>query len=184
MWITIDNDNVTAWSPYKMIGATKEVSIEYDDYVSNPGKYVYNTTTQDFNINPKYNDILLEQEKELKTKENDTKRDKRLASGIEYKGIMFDCDTDQKANLLGVSQFMEDGDSINWWGMDNKSLLMSKADMLELGQQIAVLTNALWAYNANVKYQIEQSKTVADVKKIFIDYDNLPDVESIIKGKV
>lgn len=182
MWITIQDDKITAYAGYKIKGATKEVNVDYNDYVANPDKYIYNPEIQDVIVNPDYNNILLEKEKQSKILENDTKRDKRLAGGVEYKGVMFDCDTDQKANLLGVSQFMSDEDKITWFGMDNQSLLMSKSDMLELGQIIVTLTNELWNYNANIKYQIDQAKNVAEVQKIFIDYDNLPEATGFVVG--
>lgn len=178
-----ENKELVAWGPYEFIGANKEVSnIDYDDYCATPNKYIYNKDEGTITLNPDYNNILLEQEKQLKILENDNKRDKRLAGGVEYKGVMFDCDTDQKANLLGVSQFMGDEDKITWFGMDNKSLLMGKDDMLALGQIIVTLTNALWNYNANIKYQIEQAKNVAEVQKIFIDYDNLPEATGFVAG--
>lgn len=184
MYIQINDENkLVAWGDYMFPGFTKEVKdISEEDYSNNPGKYNYNPDTQTIELNPDYNNILLEQEKQLKILENDTKRDERLASGVEYKGVMFDCDTDQKANLLGVSQFMGEEDKITWFGMDNQSLLMGKEDMLALGQIIVTLTNNLWNYNANIKYQIEQAKNVAEVQKIFIDYDNLPEATGFVAG--
>lgn len=186
MFVQIDterNNTLVAWGWYAFPGYDKEFpSIDYEDYCNNPDKYSYNPETIEITLNPNYNQVLLQQEKEKKIIENDTKRDRRLASGVEYKGVMFDCDTDQKANLLGVSQFMGDEDKITWFGMDNKSLLMGKEDMLALGQIIITLTNNLWNYNANVKYQIEQAKNVAEVQKIFIDYDNLPEATGFVAG--
>lgn len=187
MFVQIDtnNDNrLMAWGGYAFAGSTHEFKeVDYDDYLANPEKYVYNPEDMSMDINPEYNQVLLQQEKEKKIAENDTKRDIRLASGVEYKDIMWDCDTDQKANLLGVAQFMEDGDSIRWYGMDNKSAVLTKAEMMELGQLIVVLTNAVWTQNANIKYQIAAAQNVAEVQKIFVDYDNLPDVISILKGE-
>lgn len=182
MYIQVDNNQLVGWSDYPFKGYTKEVDVDYTDYCENKNKYIYDPSTQEIIVNPDYNSVLLEQEKQLKITENDTKRDKRLASGVEYKGVMFDCDTDQKANLLGVSQFMGEEDKITWFGMDNQSLLMGKEDMLALGQIIVTLTNALWNYNANIKYQIEQAKNVAEVQKIFIDYDNLPEATGFVAG--
>lgn len=181
---TSDNNRLVAWGPYAFVGSTHEFKeVDYDDYNNNPDKYVYIAEDIAMDINPDYNQVLLQQEKDKKTLENDQKRDARLASGVEYKDIMWDCDTDQKANLLGVAQFMEDGDSIHWYGMDNKSAVLTKAEMMELGQLIVVLTNAVWTQNANIKYQIEAAQNAAEVQKIFVDYDNLPDVMSILKGE-
>lgn len=181
---TSDNNRLVAWGPYAFVGSTHEFKeVDYDDYNNNLDKYVYIAEDIAMDINPDYNQVLLQQEKDKKIAENDTKRDERLASGVEYKDIMWDCDTDQKANLLGVAQFMKEGDSIQWYGMDNKSAVLTKAEMMELGQLIVVLTNAVWAQNANIKYQIEAAQNVAEVQKIFVDYDNLPDVMSILKGE-
>lgn len=180
---TSDNNRLVAWGPYAFVGSTHEFKeVDYDDYNNNPDKYVYIAEDIAMDINPEYNKVLLQQEKEKKIAENDTKRDERLASGVEYKDIMWDCDTDQKANLLGVAQFMKEGDSIQWYGMNNKSAILTKAEMVELGQIIVVLTNAIWTQNANIKYQIEQAQNVGEVQKIFVDYTNLPQVTGIILG--
>lgn len=186
MFVQIDpeQDNaIVAWGGYQFPGSNKEFpSIDYMDYDTNPDKYVYDSTTMEITINPNYNDILLQQEKAAKTEENDKARDARLAGGVEYKGIMWDCDTDQKANLLGVAQFMGEGDSIRWYGMDNQSAILTKAEMMELGALIVNLTNGVWTQNANIKYQIESAQNVSEVQKIYIDYDNLPQVLGIIPG--
>ena len=186
MFVQIDTkqDNaLMAWGPYPFTGCTHECEdIDYDDYCNNPNKYIYNKETMSISINPDYQNILLQEEKNKKLEENDQKRDERLASGVEYKDIMWDCDTDQKANLLGVAQFMNEGDSIRWYGMDNESAVLTKADMMELGALIVSLTNAVWTQNANIKYQIEQAQNIAEVQKIYVDYNNLPSVLGILTG--
>lgn len=187
MFVQIDpeqNNAIVAWGGYQFPGCTHELEeIDYEDYNNNPEKYIYDPETLSIDINPNYNDILLQQEKGKKIQENDQKRDARLAAGVEYKDIMWDCDTDQKANLLGVAQFMEDGDSIRWYGKDNQSAILTKVEMMELGALIVNLTNGVWTQNANIKYQIEAAQNVAEVQKIYVDYTNLPSVLGILKGE-
>lgn len=187
MFVQIDpeqNNALVAWGWYAFPGCNKEFpSIDYEDYCSNQDKYSYDPETTEITLNPNYNQVLLQQEKDKKVQENDQKRDARLSGGVEYKGIMWDCDTDQKANLLGVAQFMGDGDSIRWYGMDNESAVLTKTEMMELGALIVNLTNGVWTQNANIKYQIESAQNVAEVQKIFVDYDNLPEVLGIIPGE-
>lgn len=174
MFIQINEDNkLVAWGGYPFPYHNKEVAVDYDDYNDNPDKYIYDEDSQDIVINPGYSQILLEEEKAKKIKENDSLRDKRILAGVEYKGLMWDCDTDQKINLIGRAMFMNDGDTETWYAMDTNHMDLTKAEMMELGNIIGNITTAIWQQNFNIKYQIENAKTVADVQKIYIDYNNL-----------
>lgn len=174
MFVQIDKDNnLVAWGGYPFEGSTHQVDVDYDDYINNPDKYIYIKDTQEIILNPEWATIALKQEKGIKIEENDTKRDERLASGVSFKNYVFDCDTDQKANLMGASQFMAEGETITWFAMDNEPVKLTKDEMIELGKLIMDTTTKVWTENANIKYQIAEAKNIAEVKKIFIDYSKI-----------
>lgn len=109
--------------------------------------------------------------KQSKIRENDIKRDTALLGGVEYQGVLFDSDTDQKINLLATVSRMSDTDTITWFGMDNQGLLCTKVDLLAIGQLITELHSFCWQNNAYIKEQIEQAETIAEVNAIEINYD-------------
>lgn len=62
MFIRIENSNLTAWNDKIFDGCTKEVSLDYDEYMAYPGKWIFNGS--DFELNPNY-----EEEQEQKERE-------------------------------------------------------------------------------------------------------------------
>jgi Fe-S cluster biosynthesis and repair protein YggX len=63
MYIQVIDNKLTAWGAYPFDEYTKEVpSVDYDDYTSNPGKYIFQNNT--IVKNPNW-----EEEQELKEKE-------------------------------------------------------------------------------------------------------------------
>lgn len=64
MYIQVDKNNVVAWSDKPFEGVTHEVDIDYNDYTSNPEKYIYDKTNQEIILNPDYEDILRIKEEE------------------------------------------------------------------------------------------------------------------------
>lgn len=115
---------------------------------------------------------LLEQSKRNKIKENDTARDTALNQGVEYKGILFDSDTDQKVNLLAIVSIMGDEDVITWFGMDNQPLDCTKEDLINIGGLITALHSFCWERNAEIKAEINAAKTIEDVENIIINYES------------
>lgn len=116
------------------------------------------------------NDLLLAR-KEQRIAENDNLRDTALLGGITYNNVLFDSDTDQKINLLATVNMMSDEDTIVWFGMDNKGLLCTKADLMAIGGLITELHSFCWQNNAYIKEQIEQAETIEEVNGIEISYD-------------
>ena len=115
---------------------------------------------------------LLKMAKEQKITENDKKRDKALFGGVEYQGILFDSDTDQKVNLAETVRDMSDEDTIVWYGMNNEGLLCTKADLIAIGEEIRNLTKFCWGMNAHIKEQIAAAETIEEVEAIEINYEN------------
>lgn len=126
-------------------------------------------------INPNYDAEQLEKAKTRKLEENCTKRDERLMTGVIYKSVIFDSDTDQKVNLMFKANSMDDTETIVWLGKYNTPLICTKADLLIIGNLIAELTSEIWGEDGlNVNYQntINACQTVEEVNSIIIDYYN------------
>lgn len=126
--------------------------------------------------------------KQAKIQENDLKRDEALNQGVEYKGVLFDSDTDQKVNLLAIVSTMEEqsallegevsaiadeGGSLKtiiWYGKDNQPLECSKEDLINIGGLITQLHTFCWNKNAQIKALINEAQTIEEVEAIVIDY--------------
>lgn len=113
----------------------------------------------------------LELAKQNKIYENDIIRDEALNQGVTYQNILFDSDTDQKANLLGAVLQMSDTDTIEWYGMNNDSLACTKQDLLNIGSLITQLHSFCWTRNAEIKQAISEAQTIEEVNNITIDYE-------------
>lgn len=116
-------------------------------------------------------EVELQKLKEEKIKENDSKRDEKLNSGVLYKNILFDSDTDQKVNLLATVSTMDDGETITWFGMNNEALIASRSDLLLIGALITQLHTFCWTKNAEIKKEINEATTIEEVKTIEINYE-------------
>lgn len=114
---------------------------------------------------------LFEQAKADKIALNDELRDTALSSGVTYQNVLFDSDTDQKVNLLATVSNMVETDTILWYGMDNKGLLCTKADLMAIGGLITELHSFCWNMNAHIKEQIEGAETIEELERIEISYD-------------
>lgn len=112
----------------------------------------------------------LEQKKQDKIFENDITRDEALNQGVTYQNILFDSDTDQKANLMGAIFQMSDTDTVEWFGMNNDSLVCTKQDLLNIGGLITELHSFCWNNNAEIKNAINEAQTIEEVENIKIDY--------------
>lgn len=116
------------------------------------------------------NDLLVLR-KQQRISENDELRDTALSGGVTYQNVLFDSDTDQKVNLLATVGMMSDTDTVVWYGMDNKGLLCTKADLLAIGQLITELHSFCWNNNAYIKEQINNAESIEEVENIEINYE-------------
>lgn len=148
-----------------------EVTKEMFDALGEYGNDYYIYSEGEIVLNPDYDNILLEQKKAEKVELNDTLRDEALLSGVTYQNVLFDSDTDQKVNLLATVGIMSDTDTILWYGMDNKGLLCTKADLMAIGGLITELHSFCWNNNAYIKEQIEGAETTEELDNIEISYD-------------
>jgi len=140
----------------------------WQDFNNNPDKYIWQN--DEIILNPEWGAILLEQAKKEKIKENDIARDNALNQGVEYKGILFDSDTDQKVNLLATVSTMGETDIITWFGMDNQPLECNKEDLIFIGSLITELHSFCWGRNAEIKALINEAETVEVINNIEINY--------------
>lgn len=122
-------------------------------------------------VNPEWDDIQLEKAKIDKISINDELRDMALMSGVVYKDVLFDSDTDQKVNLLAIITTMPDDDNIVWFGMNNEPLLCSKADLIAIGELITELHAYCWMRNAEIKQEIAEAETMEQLNEVDISYD-------------
>lgn len=102
---------------------------------------------------------------------NDELRDNALFGGVTYQNVLFDSDTDQKINLLATVNAMSETDTVVWYGMDNKPLLCTKADLMNIGGLITELHSFCWNNNAYIKEQIANAETIEELENIEISYD-------------
>lgn len=117
--------------------------------------------------------LPLDQLKQLWIRRNDAVRDAKLNSGVKYQNILFDSDTDQKVNLLATIGMMSDEDTITWYGMDNRGLLCTVADLMAIGGLITELHSYCWNMNAYIKEQINNAQTVEELNEVEINYDRV-----------
>lgn len=103
---------------------------------------------------------------------NEKIREAFKLSGINYKGIIFDSDDEQKINLMYASSMMSDTDTIEWTGQDGISkLLCSKEDLMQIGLLIQQKISYIWQIrNPEIKSQIMNAKTIEELNAIDISY--------------
>lgn len=134
------------------------------------GQYIWSEDNE-LIPNPEWGNIILNEAKKDKIAKNDIARDAAIISGVTYNNILFDSDTDQKANLLGAVLQMSDKDTIEWYGMNNDSLVCTKQDLLNIGSLITQLHSFCWTRNAEIKQAISEAQTIEEVNNITIDYE-------------
>lgn len=144
---------------------------EYTKYQADREAFkVINGAFVDITDTEEYQEILLTRSKNSKIIENDAARDEKLNGGVIYKSVLFDSDTDQKVNLLATVQRMDEEQTIVWYGMDNKPLVCSKEDLINIGGLITSLHSFCWNKNAEIKQEIASCLTVDEVEAVEINY--------------
>ena len=113
---------------------------------------------------------VLNREKSKKLELNSELRDAALLRGVEYNSILFDSDTDQKVNLTSIAPFMDDNETIVWYGKDGTKLPCSKQDLMTIGNTIKELTIYCWNKNSEIIEAINNAKTIEELNNISIEY--------------
>ena len=125
----------------------------------------------EFADTPEYIAEQLETKKREKILENAKKRDEYLLSGVTYKDVLFDADTDQKINLMFAVNSMTESDTIFWLGKNNIPLECNKQDLINIGSLIANLTSYVWTIkNPSYIQQINESPDLETLNSIIIEY--------------
>ena len=118
-------------------------------------------------------DLELREHKEQKYMQNEITRTNKILSGVLYKDVLFDSDSDQKVNLLAMYSIISDEDTIVWYGKNNNELLCNKEDLQNIGYLITQLHSYCWTRNAEIKQAIEQARTLEELEAIDISYDKM-----------
>ncbi|GEM_PF-5153480 len=127
----------------------------------------------DISQTPEYLAEELAKAKEAKLQENATKRDEFLIAGVVYKNVLFDSDTDSKANLLFAATGMDETQTVIWLGKDNQPLECTKQDIFNIGSAIGAMTVNVWAVkNPYYLQAIAEAKTIEELNLIVIDYNS------------
>ncbi len=119
-----------------------------------------------------YLEEFLSLEKAKKLNENKAKREEKLKSGVNYKEIIFDSDSEQKSNLNSVINSISETENITWFGLDGISHLnCSKSDLININNLINEQTARVWA-ELNPKYiqEIQNAKSLTELNAITIKY--------------
>jgi hypothetical protein len=151
---------------YKYINS-KGVEVGYGTDVYNNDEYGLPMQ----NVEIPYEEYQLYKLKDNKIILNDELRDNALLGGVEYQGVLFDSDTDQKINLLSTVETLGDEDTIVWYGMNNEPLLCNKEDLYNIGYLIKELTTYCWTHNAEIKKAIQSAETLEELESIEINYN-------------
>lgn len=132
---------------------------------------IENGVVIDISQTPEYLAEELEKAKSLKIKENETKRNEYLLSGVEYQSILFDSDLEQKINIMATVNSMSNSDVITWYGMDNQTLDCTKQDLINIGGLLTTLTSRVWAeLNPFYINAINNAQTIEELNSIEINY--------------
>lgn len=151
----------------EFVPATKEIGKSYNITYTETETQVFEVATE---IVPDPEEVL-KQAKQVKIDENNNKRDIALNQGVTYQNILFDSDTDQKANLIAVVMSIDDVSTVEWYGMNNDFLTCTKQDLINIGGLITQLHTFCWTTNATIKNAINEAETVEQVEAIEIDYN-------------
>jgi len=162
MYLGYQNDKIVFYTEAELdplMYCLEKSEYTEEEYIAVGDEYVLKTDEKAVN-----------QAKDAKIIENDTARDEALNQGVEYKGVLFDSDTDQKVNLLAIVSTMDDEQTIIWYGKDNQPLECDKQDLINIGGLITMLHSFCWNKNAEIKALINRASTIEDVENIEIDY--------------
>lgn len=141
----------------------------YDLYQEDNRAVIYQNS--EIVVNPEYAEIKLNSKKLEKIEENDRLRDEKLNSGVVYKDVLFDSDTDQKINLLATYNVLPENQKMLWFGKDNESLECTKDDLVAIGNLITELHIRCWTLNAFYKDEINKATNLEELNHIEIDYN-------------
>ena len=170
MFYRLKNENqLLDWADYKYSSDCIETDIiTKEELDKNRNKVI----VQDgiLVLNPDYEVEELRKKKEEKLKENEIIRDNALNYGVEYKGILFDSDTDQKVNLMDTYSILKDNQTVTWLGKNNEPLECTKEDLDNIGNLIREKTSMIWMVNAQIKEKIASAQSVEELDYIEISY--------------
>lgn len=166
-FIELDNENY-------IIGAYENKQFEGQSLVELPADFILGLYKYENNEVILDVEKQLQEAKEIKLQENETKRNERLAKGVLYKEVYFDIDADSKINIDYAVNKMAEDEKVFWGGTDGVTYIeLTKAEMQELSVEIVSLTSAIWAINGlnkTYKDNINAAQTLEELNNIIINY--------------
>lgn len=117
-----------------------------------------------------YTDVEpLEYAKQRKTAEFKARRDSQEVAPIEYNGHSYDYDSKARerinAAIIALDQQVADAD-IAWTTADDNDVKVTAADLRAVIAAVAVRSNALHVKYRTLKQQVQECKTVEELKAI------------------
>lgn len=93
-------------------------------------------------------------------------RDAHLDAGVTTTVGRFDSDLNTLVNVLGAAATMLDGDTRGWILADHSPVVLSKAQVLELGAALVTLRDTSYAQGATLYAQIQAAQTAEAVRAV------------------
>jgi len=93
-------------------------------------------------------------------------RDAHLDAGVTTTVGRFDSDLNTLVNVLGAAATMLDGDTRGWILADHSPVVLSKAQVLELGAALATLRDTSYAQGSTLYAQIQAAQTAEAVRAV------------------
>lgn len=93
-------------------------------------------------------------------------RDAYLDAGVTTSVGVFDSDLNTLVNVLGAAATMLDGDSRGWILADHTPVVLTKAQVLELGAALAALRDSTYEQGSALYAQIQAAQTPEEARSV------------------
>lgn len=93
-------------------------------------------------------------------------RDAHLDAGVTTSVGTFDSDLNTLVNVLGAAATTPDGGSRGWILADHTPVVLTKAQVLELGAALATLRDTSYSRGSTLYAQIQAAQTVEEVRAV------------------
>jgi hypothetical protein len=111
----------------------------------------------------------LQEVKDAKWAEIKGRRDQEEYSGFTWDGSMFDSDPESQTKIIGATQLANMNPAsflMDWTLKDNTVRTLNGADMVAVGQALAVHVNAQHVLGRTLRQQIEAATSAAEVNAV------------------
>jgi len=111
----------------------------------------------------------LDDVKAAKWEEVKRMRSLELEAGFSSQGNPFQCDPESKANIIGACQLAQvvgPSFTITWTCADNSVVILSHAQMIQVGVDMGLHINTMHAIARSLRTQIEEAETVDEIDAV------------------